>query len=187
MCDTGHALQDDAACGLPEVPALPVMTRGPTFADLLSPQAIQWLAACTVADVSGFLRHCSLMQTADAVDDNSVDGKTFLDLTQDDLLASVGDGGLGLKRLQLRRLQTELQGMHTRSSATWSLGARLTLALLPWARARAHGCAYTCACIRVYKRIVSTCVSMQSARTHTRKHACEHTHARAHAHTRGRA
>ena len=132
MCDvTQHAPQDDAASGLPEVPALPVMTRGPTFADLLPPQAIQSLAAWAVADVSGLLRSCNLVKTADAVDDNSVDGKTLLDLTQDDLLASVEDGGLGLKRLQLRRLQTELQGMHSRSSATWSWGARFALAPLP--------------------------------------------------------
>ena len=67
------------------------------------------MAAWTVADVCNLLRNCNLLHIANAVDENSIDGKTFLDLTQEELLLPVNEGGLGLKPLQIKRIQKELE------------------------------------------------------------------------------
>lgn len=55
------------------------------------------------------LRACHMMDSADAIDQNFVDGKTFLELEESMFLRSIDDGGLGLTLLQLKRVQKEIE------------------------------------------------------------------------------
>lgn len=78
--------------------------------NLLSLTARNKTVLMTVYELSNLLRtKCDLMQAADAVDDNCVNGKLLLKLTQDELHSAIEQGGLGLKPLQIRRIQHELE------------------------------------------------------------------------------
>jgi hypothetical protein len=109
-------------------------TQAWTFGFSLSLIASDMVATWTVSEVSNLLRKCNLMQQADAVDENSIDGKTFLDLTQDELRSAIEEGGLGLKPLQLKRMQKELEVIEVSTSTPPSFShsfSHTALELLP--------------------------------------------------------
>ena len=62
-----------------------------------------------VDDVVALFKTCNFEQAVKVVTENSIDGKTLLDLTDEDLMDSVENGGLGLKKLQIKRFRQELQ------------------------------------------------------------------------------
>ena len=70
--------------------------------------AVEGASAWTVSDVSHLLRKFDLVQQADAVEENLVDGRLFLELTQDELQGDIDQGGLALKPLQVKRIRREL-------------------------------------------------------------------------------
>ena len=63
-------------------------------------------AAWTVDETATFFQRLSFDGAASVVRENSVDGKTMLDLTDDDL-----KNELGLQNLQVRRVRKEFEAM----------------------------------------------------------------------------
>jgi hypothetical protein len=68
------------------------------------------LRSWSVDQVCTFLRQCNLDDSAcmSAVLQNKVNGKTLLILTDEDLTDCIENGGLGLTRLQVKRLRAEI-------------------------------------------------------------------------------
>jgi hypothetical protein len=80
--------------------------------DLYQSRAPSEFKSWSFGQVSALLCRCRLMESASAVEDNRIDGKTFLKLfnLKDAILGrSIGEGGLGLTILQLQRVGTEIE------------------------------------------------------------------------------
>ena len=80
--------------------------------DLLQSEVPLEFKSWSFGQVSALLCRCRLMESASAVEDNRIDGKTFLKLfnLKDAILGrSIGEGGLGLTILQLQRVGTEIE------------------------------------------------------------------------------
>ena len=63
----------------------------------------------TVDDVVKLFKTCNFEHVTGVVRECSIDGKTLLELTDEELMESVENGGLGLKKLQIKRIRQELR------------------------------------------------------------------------------
>eukprot|EP00960_Hanusia_phi_P055059 762854-Hanusia_phi.AAC.1 len=72
-------------------------------------QPARSVAELSVDEVSRIFRLCGFSDAAMAIERNGVDGKTLLSLDDEDWKSSIKDGGLGLGRLQVKRIRTEME------------------------------------------------------------------------------
>eukprot|EP00802_Teleaulax_amphioxeia_P032427 Tamp_36443.p1 GENE.Tamp_36443~~Tamp_36443.p1 ORF type:complete len:121 (-),score=18.31 Tamp_36443:191-499(-) len=94
---------------MPPPPASP-MTDNQTVAANAeeATRSVSEPTAWSVEEVASFLRSLCFTDAAAIAQDNQVDGKTLLDLTDADLTEH-----LGLRPLQTRRLRKEIEGLTT--------------------------------------------------------------------------
>ena len=78
-------------------------------ADVPSNEKLKSIKEWTVDEVVLLFKKCNFDHVISVILEDQIDGKTLLSLSDDDLMESVSNGGIGLRRLQVKRLRSEIQ------------------------------------------------------------------------------